>query len=63
MAISSIFPTFALWNFKHIRQVVTQVRLLSQMFLVQLLTYSLGGSAVMHNPCGRWALFNETVMV
>ena len=39
-------PKFALSNFKRIRQVAAQVRLLSQMCLVELLTHSLGGGAV-----------------
>ena len=44
-------PKFVLSNFKRIRQVAAQVRLLSQMCLVELLTHSVGGGAVARNPC------------
>ena len=46
-------PKLALSNFKHIRQVAAQVRLL---LLDELLTHSLGGSAVARNPCVSWTL-------
>ena len=39
-------PKFALLNFKHIRQMAAQVRLLSQICLVDFLTHSLGGARV-----------------
>jgi len=42
-------PKFALSNFERIRQVAAQVRLLSQMCLVELLTHSLPGGAVALN--------------
>jgi len=45
---------FALSNFKLILQVAAQVRLLSQMCLVELLTHSLGDGAVARNPCVSW---------
>jgi len=40
-------PKFALTNSKRIRQMAVQVRLLSQMCLVELLTQSLGGGTVL----------------
>jgi len=46
---------YALSNFKRISQVAAQVRLLSQMCLVELLMHSLGGGAVARNPCVSWA--------
>jgi len=47
-------PKFAS-NFKRIHQVAGQVRLLSQMCLVELLAHSLGGGPVSRNPCVSWA--------
>ena len=44
-------PKFALLNLKRICQVAAQVRILSQMCLVELLTHSLGGGTVARNPC------------
>jgi len=44
-------PKFALSNFKRIRQVAVQLRLLSQMCLVELLMHSQGGGTVARNPC------------
>jgi len=52
-------PKFALSNFKHIRQVAAQVRHLSQMCFVELLTQSLGDGAVARNHFVRWAFLFE----
>jgi len=48
-------PKFVLSNLNRIRQVAAQVRLLSQVCFIELLTHSLGCGAVARNPCVSWA--------
>jgi len=54
---------FALSNCKRIRQVAAQVRLLSQMCLVELLMHLLGGGAVVRNPCVSWAFLSHHISI